>query len=120
MSNSLKERIIIALVAGVTFFLVSVTFILFDYKEDWFLCSLMGAISCSTAYFVSTTIAEARADESIIKLILYKALISFFVALVMSFITGVLISLSNWGYWVYNACVPFTVSLLVFNTWKKD
>lgn len=121
MSNSLKERIISALLVGVIFFMfLCVMYKLFDYREDWLPYSLMWAISWSIGHFVSKTMAEATANESIIKVILFEALISFVVALVMSFITGVIISLSNWDYIVSNTCVPFAVSLLINNKWKRD
>lgn len=121
MSNSLKERIISALLVGVIFFMfLCVMYKLFDYREDWLPYSLMWAISWSIGHFVSKTMAEATADESIIKVIFYEVVILFVVALVMSFITGVIISLSNWDYVVSNTCIPFAVSLLVNNKWKRD
>lgn len=121
MSNSLKERIIIALLVGVIFFIVlCVMYKLFDYREDWLPYSLMWAISWSIGHFVSKTMAEATADESIIKVIFYEVVILFVVALVMSLITGVIISLSNWYDVVYNTCIPFAVALLINNKWKRD
>ncbi len=119
MSSSLKERIISALSFGVIFFIfLCVMYKLFDYREDWLPFSLMWAISWSIGHFVSKTIAEETADESII--IFFEALISFVVALVMLFITRVIISLSNWDYVVSNTCAPFLVSLLINNKWKRD
>lgn len=121
MSSSLKERIVNALLIGVSFFIyLSVIYKLFDYREDWLTFSIMWSISWAIGYFVSKTLAEVTADESIIKVILFEALISFVVALVMSFIIGVIIRLSNWDYVVSNICFPFTVSLLINNKWKKN
>ena len=121
MSSSLKERIISALLVGIILFMFCcVMYKFFAYREDWLPYSLMWAISWSIGHFVSKTMAETMADESIIKVILFEALILFVVALVMLFITGVIISLSNWDYVVSNTCVPFAVSLLINNKWERD
>lgn len=121
MSNSLKERIISALLVGVIFFMfLCVMYKLFDYREDWLPYSLMWTISWSIGFFVSETMAEATADESIIKVIFYEVVILFVVALVMSFITGVIISLSNWNYVVSNTCIPFAASLLINDKCERD
>lgn len=121
MSNSLKERVISALEVGIMLFMaLCVIYKLFYYREDWFAFSLMWAISWTIGHFVSKSMAEVTADVGIIKVIFFEALISFVVALVMSFITGVIISLSNWDYVVSNTCVPFAVSLLINNKWKRD
>lgn len=120
MSNSLKKRIFTALLVGVIFFMfLCVIYKLLDYRDDWLTYSLMWAISWSIGLFVSETIAKAIADESIIKVIFYEVAISFVVALVMSFITGVIISLSNWDYVVSNTCIPFAAALLVNTKWKR-
>ena len=118
MSNSLKKRIIIALLVGFILFMIfCVKNKLFDYREDWLIYSLMWSISSSIGYFVSKTIAKATSGKH---LIFFEALISFFVALVMLFIIGVILSLSNWDYIVSNTCIPFTVSLFINNIWKED
>lgn len=121
MSSSLKKRIISALLIGVIIFMfLCVMNKLFVYREDWLPCSLMCAISWSIGQFVSKTIAEETIDESINFVIFFEALILFGVALVMAFITGVIIRLSNWDYVVSNTCIPFAVSLLINNKWKRD
>ncbi len=127
MSNSLKKRITRALlVGGVCFMIICNMYKLFNYREDWFSVSLMWAISWSIAYFVSRTIAEAATiveaakGKKMISIIILEAVILFFVALVVTFITGVIIGLSNWDYVVSNTCFPFALSLLVHNEWIRD
>lgn len=121
MSNSLKERIISTLLVSVTFFMANyIMYKLFDCREKWLTYSLMEAISWAIGDFVSRTISEVTANK--IKVILFEVLISFVVALVMLFITRVISSVSNW-YWydiVLNIYVPFQVSLLINNRWKRD
>lgn len=120
MSYSLKERIITALLLGVTsFMLLSVIYKLLFCSEDWLSISLMWAISYSLGFFVSKTMIEMTAKEGIIQVLLYEVVIILFVALVMSFIIGVIINLSNWDYVVINTCIPFAIALLTNNKWKR-
>ena len=116
MSSSLKERIIIALLMGVLCFMsLCVAYKLLFYREDWLLCSLISAISYSIGYFLSETIAQEIVDASMKDVIHIEILIASVVTVVISFITGIILNLSDWYSIVLDTCIPFILSLLINN-----
>lgn len=120
MSSSLKDRIIKALVLFVTdFIFFSVLSKLFVYREDWLICSIMWSVSWAVGMYAADTLTATTKEKSIIEKICYRGIISTAVTLLMLFITGVVIGLTNWNYIVSNTCVHFGVSLFI-NGWQEE
>jgi len=118
MSSSFKRRVIKALIYGsVMFMWISVMSKLVFQEEKWLTISIVSVTFYTIGIFVTESIKETLAYENI----LYgnDLLLGIFFILLMTFITGVLLSLENWfsidGY----ASSSFLITL-IFDMHYKD
>ncbi len=112
MSNSLKKRIVNALlVCGFTFMLCSVFFKLIRHTETCLPYSIMWAIFYSEGYFVAKTVHYPVNKDK--RIIFYNpARIIFVLTIVIAFIVGVIFGLPNWKAILVNTCIPFGIALI--------
>lgn len=118
MSNSLMKRIFDALFFAVwTFIVYIVIFKLFLHREDWLSSSMVLSISVAIGYFVAQNIATL--EKGIRFNIMIDVVIIVTVFILGAFVMSVLLDIAEWNAILANALVPFGVSLIATNTFKK-
>ena len=119
MSSSLKERIISALLVGVSFFIVlCIMNKLIHYSKDWLFYSAMWAICWAIGHFVGKSFSLILTDESIWKILIFELALIFCLGVLVAFIVGILMNLPTWQDIVANICFPFAVAFLISTKWK--
>ena len=117
MSSSFKRRVIKALIYGsVMFMLVSIMSKLVVHEEKWLTITIVSVTFYTIGIFVTKSIKEILAYEYI----LYEndILLGIFFVVLMTFITGVLLSLENWFSIDIYTSVSFVITLIF--DYRKD
>ena len=109
MSKSYKKRIAKTIRAGIWFFMsLCIFYKLLFYGEDWLLDPIVITISFSSSYFVSRTIKEEKSyKDNKEKIFYYEANWLVGIAIIITFIAVVILSVPNWYSKVIKALVGF-------------
>lgn len=111
MSKSYKKRIAKTIRAGIWLFMsLCIFYKLLFYSEDWLLDPIVITISFSSGYFVSRTIKEEKLyKNNKEKIFYYEANWLVWIAIIITFITVVILSVPNWYSKVIGACGVFVL-----------